>query len=82
MGDFRGRGRAGGFSMIWQGSAGVFEAPPGTPVPSAPYCPSFFTTVGKPPRGSRGPDKGNRRSWRVAAQRLRMVKWPQPGPKK
>jgi hypothetical protein len=30
-----------------------------------PYFPSFLTAEGKPPRGSRGPDKGDRRSWRV-----------------
>jgi hypothetical protein len=40
----------------------VFETHPGTPVPSAPYSPSFITTEGKHPRGSRGHDKGNRRS--------------------
>jgi hypothetical protein len=47
--------------MIWQGSAGVFEAPPGTPLASACFRPSFLTTEGKPPRGSRGPGKGDRR---------------------
>ena len=45
----------GRFSMIWRGSSGVFEAHPGTPVPSTPYSPFFFiTTEGKHPRGSRG----------------------------
>jgi hypothetical protein len=51
--------------MIWQGSEGVFEAPPGTPLPSACCRPSFLTTEGKPPRGSQGPDEGDRRSRRV-----------------
>ena len=35
----------------------VFEAHPGTPVPSAPYSPSFITTEGKHPRDSRGHDR-------------------------
>ena len=38
--------------MIWRGSSGVLEAHRGTPVPSAPYSPSFITTEGKHPRGS------------------------------
>ena len=58
-GDFRGRGGEGAFSTIWRGSSGVFEAHPGTPVPSAPYSPSFITTEGKRPRDSRGHDKGD-----------------------
>ena len=72
VGDFFNRGSGefgdgfeGMFSILRRGSSGRFEAPPGTPVPSASYCPSFLTTVGKPPRGSRGPDEGDRRSWRV-----------------
>ena len=64
-GQFEGRGGEGAFSTIWGGSSGVFEAHPGTPVPSAPYSPFFITTEGKHPRGSRGPDKGDRRSWGV-----------------
>ena len=64
-GGFRGRGGEGALSTIWRGPAGVFEAHPGTPVPSAPYSPSFLTTEGKHPRGSRGHDKGDRRSWGV-----------------
>ncbi len=63
--DFRGRGGEGVFSTICRGPAGVFEAHPGTPVPSAPHSPSFITTEGKHPRGSRGHDKGDRRSWGV-----------------
>jgi hypothetical protein len=52
-------------STIGRGSTGGFEAHRGAPVSSAPSSPSFLTTVGKPPRGSRGPDEGDRRSWRV-----------------
>jgi hypothetical protein len=44
------------------GSTGGFEAHRGTPVPSAPYSPSFLTTEGKRPRRSLGHDKGDRRS--------------------
>jgi hypothetical protein len=62
-GDFGGRGGEGAVSTIERGSSGVFEAHPGTPVPSAPYSPSFLTTEGKHPRDSRGPDEGDRRSW-------------------
>ena len=36
-GGFRGRGREGALSTIGQGSSGLFEAHPGTPVPPAPY---------------------------------------------
>ena len=46
-------------------SGRLFEAHPGTPVPSAPSSPSFITTEGKHPRDSRGHDKGDRRSWGV-----------------
>ena len=53
-GDFRGRGGEGAISTICRGPSGGFEAHPGTPVPSAPYSPSFITTEGKHPRGSRG----------------------------
>ena len=55
FGGFSGRGGEGVFSVIGRGSSGVFEAHPGTPVPSTPYSPFFFiTTEGKHPRGSRG----------------------------
>ena len=64
-GDFRGRGGEGAFSTVGEGSSEVFEAPPSTPVPSAPCSPSFITTEGKHPRGSRGHNKGDRRSWEV-----------------
>ena len=40
--------------MIWQGSGGVCEAHPGTPVSCASDSPSLLTTGGKLPRGSRG----------------------------
>ena len=60
-GGFRGRVGAGAYSMIGRGSSGVFKAHPGTPVPSAPYSPSFITSEGKHPRGSLGHDKGDRR---------------------
>ena len=48
-------------STIGRGSIGSFDPHPGTPVPSAPYSPSFITAEGKHPRGSRGHDKGDRR---------------------
>jgi hypothetical protein len=44
-------------STICQGPAGVLMVHPGTPVPFAPYCPSFITTEGKHPRGIRDPDE-------------------------
>ena len=44
---------------------GGFEVQPGRPVPSAPDSPSLLTTEGKPPRGSQGPGKGDRRSLEV-----------------
>ena len=44
----------GALSTIGRGSTGGFEAHPGTPVPSAPYSPSFITTEGKHPRGNGG----------------------------
>jgi len=53
------------FATIGRGSSGGFEAHWGTPVPSAPYSPSFITTEGKRPGDSRGHDKGDRRSWGV-----------------
>ena len=59
------RGGEGPVSTIRRGSSGRFEGHPGTPVPSAPDSPSFLTTEGTHPRGSRGPDEGDRRSWRV-----------------
>jgi len=49
----------------WGRLVGGFEAHRGTPVPSALDSPSLLTTEGKPPRGSRGPDEGGRRSWGV-----------------
>jgi hypothetical protein len=64
-GEFEWRGGKGAVPTIRRGSSGSFEGHPGTPVPSAPYCPSFLTTESKPPRGSRGPDDGDRRSWEV-----------------
>ena len=64
-GYFRGRGGEGALSTVGGGSTGIFEAHPSTAVPSAPYSPSFLTTEGKHPRGSRGHDKGDRRSWGV-----------------
>jgi len=65
LGDFRGRGGQGAFSTVGRGSTGRFEAHPGKLVPSAPDSPSFLTTEGKPPRGTRGPDDGDRHSWGV-----------------
>ena len=44
---------------------GLSEAHLGTPVPSSPDSPSFMRTEGKPPRGSRGRGKDDRRSWQV-----------------
>jgi hypothetical protein len=61
QGEFGGRGGGGALLTIGRGSTGGFEAQPGTPVASAPYSPSFLTTAGKHPRGSQGPDKGDRR---------------------
>ena len=61
-GEFGDRGGEGTFSIIRRGSSGRFETHPGTPVPSAPDSPSLLTTEGKPPRGSRGHDEGDRRS--------------------
>jgi len=52
LGGVRDRGGEGEFSMIGRCSSGVFEAHPGTPVPSAPDSPSLLTTEGKCPRGS------------------------------
>jgi len=40
-GDFRVRGGEGALSTIGRGSSGVFEAHPGTPVPSVPYSGSL-----------------------------------------
>jgi len=48
-GEFGDRGGEGEFSTIRRVSSGRFEAHPGTPVPSAPYCPSFLTTAGTHP---------------------------------
>jgi hypothetical protein len=53
----------GGVLNHWARLVRRFWAHRDTPVPSAPYCPSFITTVGKHPRDSRGHDKGDRRSW-------------------
>jgi len=53
--------------MIWQTSSGGFEAHPGTPFPSPPYSASLPTTEAKHPRGTRGPDEGDRRSWGAEA---------------
>lgn len=52
-------------STIGRGLAGVFKAPPGTPVPSALDSPSLLMTAGRPPRGSLDPDKDDRCSWEV-----------------
>ena len=64
-GEFGDRGGERHFQPFGRGSSGRFEAHPGTPVPSAPDSPSLLTTEGKRPRGSRGPDEGDRRSWEV-----------------
>ena len=48
LGDFRIGGGDGAFSVIWQGSEGVFEGHPGTPVPSAPDFSPFLRAEGKP----------------------------------
>ena len=64
-GGFGGRGGEGALSMIWRGPSGIFEAHRCTPVPPAPYSPSFIMTEGKRPRHSRGHDKGDRSSWGV-----------------
>lgn len=61
-GYFRGGGGEGALSAVGRGPTGGFELQPGTPVASAPNSPSFLTTEGKHPRGSQGPDKGDRRS--------------------
>ena len=55
----------GAFSTIGEGFSGRFKAPAGTPVHSAPDGPSLPTTEGMPPRGSQGPDEGDRRSGEV-----------------
>ena len=64
-GEFEWRGGKGAVPTIRRGSSGRFEGHPGTPVPSALDSPPFLSTEGKPPRGSRGPDEGDRRSWGV-----------------
>jgi hypothetical protein len=56
------RGGQGAFSTVEGGWTGRFEARRGKLVPSAPNSPSFLTTECKPPRGTRGPDDGDRRS--------------------
>ncbi len=50
------------FSGLRRGFSIRFEAHPGTPVLSGLDSPSLPTTEGMPPRGSRGPDGGDRRS--------------------
>jgi len=45
-GDFRGRGGEGALSTICRCPAGVLEAHPGTPVPSALYSPSLLGLQG------------------------------------
>jgi hypothetical protein len=60
-GEFGDRGGEGIFNH-WGGFSGRFEAPRGTPVPSVPDLLPLPTTEGMPPRGSQGPDEGDRRS--------------------
>ena len=52
-----GKRRVGALPTIGRGSTCGFEAHPGTPVPSAPYSPSFITTEGKHARDITGHDR-------------------------
>jgi len=63
-------------SAIRRGASGVCKVHPDTPVPSALDSPSLLRTGGMPSKGSRGPDKDDRRSWeveRIDAGRIRQV---------
>jgi hypothetical protein len=59
------RGIGGPFQPFGEARQGVLRLIRTNRFPRASDSPYLFTTEGKPPRGSRGPDGGDRRCWGV-----------------